>query len=353
MRPYAKPSDGGARIAPLAALPVFLSLAGRPAVVAGGTDAAAWKAELLAAAGAHVTVYASAPGEDMRDLLARGPVDGRLSLVRRGWMRNDLSGAAFAVCDAVTDEEAAAFAAAARAAGVPANVIDRPDHGTATFGAIVNRSPVVVAIATGGAAPVLAQAVRRRVESALPACLGSWATLAKRIRADLAARLPLRTSRRAFWEAFAERAFRKAPPAEEEGVLPLVAENQGRVILVGTGSGDPDLLTLKALRALQAADVILYDERVASDVLDLARREAKRMMVASGGRASAGSLTLRLARGGRCVVRLVAGNPVLCRRDSGVFTCLGIPLEVVPGVAVPRKTSSAKPLLPRSGGLLR
>ena len=149
-----------ARVEPLAVLPVFLALKGKPALVVGGSDAASWKAELLDAAGAAVEVRAEALGEAMTALVS----EGRVAYSRAPWREADLSAFAVAIAD-LEGAEAAAFAAAARAAGVPVNVIDQPALCTFQFGTIVNRSPVVVGISTDGAAPVLGQAIRRRIET--------------------------------------------------------------------------------------------------------------------------------------------------------------------------------------------
>src|SRR5262245_3893438 len=143
------------RMEPLVQLPVFLALAGRRAVLAGGAPAAAWKAELLSAAGAEVDVLAAEPG-DALFALAGAPPGGAIVLHMRPWDTDDFAGAAIAVGACADDREAAAFAAAARAAGVPVNVIDKPAYCDFSFGAIVNRSPLVIGVSTDGAAPVFA-----------------------------------------------------------------------------------------------------------------------------------------------------------------------------------------------------
>jgi uroporphyrin-III C-methyltransferase/precorrin-2 dehydrogenase/sirohydrochlorin ferrochelatase len=320
------------RIGALAKLPVFLDLHGRTAVVAGGSAAAAWKAELLIATGASVTVYAETFCVEMQAL-------GVLRIARR-WQPDDLAGATLAVIDAEDDAAARDFHAAAKAAGAICSAIDKPAHCDVQFGAIVNRSPVVIGISTDGAAPILAQAIRRRIETLLPASLGAWAAAAKRIRRAVAERLPAGGLRRAFWERFAERAFVEASVPADIEIQPMKAAG-GHVTLVGAGPGDAELLTLKAMRALQAADVILFDDLVSDDVLELARREAKRMMVGKrGGRASCrqediNALMIRLARQGKRVVRLKAGDPMVFGRAGEEIAALetaGIPVAVVPGI---------------------
>ncbi|KQY16846.1 siroheme synthase [Rhizobium sp. Root73] len=341
-----------ARMAPLAALPVFWSLSGKRAVVAGGTDAAAWKAELLAACGAEVHVYAKDLSETFSNLLHEGPQSGEGCFVHHphDWHAGSFEHAALSIADCADDEAAAAFFAAAKKAGVPANVIDKPRYCQIQFGSIVNRSPVVVAISTGGAAPILAQAIRRRIETLLPQSLKSWGALAHSIRDQINATIGTAAARRAFWEAFVDRAFGGDPKAGTKADLLadagcILAAGQsssvGRVTLVGAGPGDAGLLTLKAVRALQAADVILFDDLVSDEVLELARREAKRMLVGKrGGRTSCkqediNATMVQLAKAGKHVVRLKSGDPMIFGRAGEEIACLqqqGIQVDTVPGI---------------------
>ena len=184
------------RMASLARLPVFWALEKKRVVVAGGSDAAAWKAELLAACGADVHVYAKGLSTIFKELIDRdaGSGEGRFFDHAEEWSPQSLRGAAIAVGDCADDDEAALFFDAARAAGVPVNVIDKPKYCQFQFGSIVNRSPVVVAISTGGAAPILAQAIRRRIETLLPPSLKSWAVLARAVREKSMPALPLARS---------------------------------------------------------------------------------------------------------------------------------------------------------------
>ncbi|MDR3475139.1 MAG: siroheme synthase CysG [Devosia sp.] len=342
------PSEAApARIEPLACLPVFFSLTGKRAVVAGGRAAAAWKAELLAAAGAHVEVFAPADGrsDELIGLARQAGSAGSIRLEDSPWRPEHLHGAALAVADIEDIAEAARFAAAATAAAVPFNVIDKPEFCQFQFGAIVNRSPVVVGISTSGAAPILGQAVRRRIETLLPASLGDWGRLALRLRSAVMARLESGWQRRLFWERFVDGAFGPPPDGGDEATL-FAAIGQdwgkaGRVTLVGAGPGDAELLTLKAVRALQAADVILFDDLVSPEVLELARREARRLLVGKRGRRASckqediNALMLSLARQGKNVVRLKAGDPMIFGRAGEEIAALrdaGIAVEVVPGV---------------------
>ena len=193
------------RIGALARLPAFFALEDKRAVVAGGSPAATWKAELLSAAGARVEVFAPAPSEEML-ALAAAPPRGVVILRDRNWMPDDFAGAAIAVADCADDKEAARFAAAARAAGVPVNVIDRPAFCDFSFGAIVNRSPLVIGISTDGASPVFGQAIRAKIEALIPKGFARWADAARAWRPRVQAlALPFR-GRRNFWERFTERA---------------------------------------------------------------------------------------------------------------------------------------------------
>ena len=194
------------KMAPLARLPVFLALEGKRAVIAGGSPAAAWKAELLSAAGARVSVYAEAPSDELLQI-ANEPPRGAIEVERRSWTADDFSVAAVAIGAFEDDEGAAVFASAARAAGVPVNVIDRPAFCDFSFGAIVNRSPLVIGISTDGAAPVFAQAIRAKLEALLPKGFADWAAAAARWRAAVKATgLPF-SGRRKFWQLFTAHAM--------------------------------------------------------------------------------------------------------------------------------------------------
>ncbi len=273
---------GKARMAPLSRLPAFFALDGKRAIVAGGGRAAAWKAELLSAAGAWVDVFAPEPSEEMRALEATAPA-GAVIVHMRAWTPADCAGKAIAVAECADDAEAARFAAAARAAGVPVNVIDRPAYCDFSFGAIVNRSPLVIGISTDGAAPVFGQAVRAKIEALIPKGFARWAEAARAWRPRVAALTLSFRRRRSLWEKFADRAI-AAPDANPTDadfteLLTPDASEAGSVVLVGAGPGDSELLTLRAVRALQSADVILFDHLVSAEVLDFARREARKMLV--------------------------------------------------------------------------
>lgn len=340
------------RMNALAVLPVFFSLRGKRALVIGGSDAAAWKAELLASAGARVEVLAFSGeiSEEMLALASNGAGAGQVHLVDANWRERDFAGAAIVVAD-IHDDDAPELIAIARAAGVPVNVIDKPNWCDFQFGSIVNRSPVVVGISTDGAAPILGQAVRRRIETLLPTSLGAWGALARQVRENVMARLKPGAERRAFWERFVDLSFRSTPVSEDDLNMAVdqAAKRAGHVTLVGAGPGDAELLTLKAMRALQSADVILFDDLVSAEVLELARREAKRLCVGKrGGRESCrqddiNSMMLSFARQGKHVVRLKSGDPMIFGRageEAAMLEANGISVSFVPGISAAQAFAS-------------
>jgi uroporphyrin-III C-methyltransferase/precorrin-2 dehydrogenase/sirohydrochlorin ferrochelatase len=337
------------RMAALARLPIFLALAGRRAVVAGDGAPVAWKAELLSAAGAEVDVFAESPCEELRAIAAQAP-RGAIRLQSRSWQAADLLGAALAVGGFDDEGQAQSFAAAAHAAGVPVNLIDKPAHCDFSFGAIVNRSPLVIGISTDGAAPVFGQAIRARLETMLPRGFGRWADAAQSWRRQVrSARLSL-AARHRFWQAFARLALahpaREPAPSDFDTLVSASRRDDaaaaGTLTLIGTGSGDPELLTLRAVRALQASDVILIDDRVSADIVDFARREARSMLVGDTTRAPAskendtGALAIALAKSGKHVAWLRAGASLIHgRAEEAIAACraAGIAVEIVPGVS--------------------
>lgn len=345
----ARPGRSHERMDALSTLPVFYKLQGKKVLVAGGSDAAAWKAELLAAAGADVHVFAAELGPAFEALISAPSVAGSYVWHKRIWSAGALSHMQIAICDAETDGEAQAFCCAARAAGVAFNVIDKPAYCAFQFGTIVNRSPAIISVSTDGAAPIFGQAIRRRIETLIAPSIKAWAQLAQDIRGRVNERLEIGAPRRAFWEGFVDRAFGGEPKSDEIDTLMANAEciaisdaaSKGKVTLVGAGPGDAELLTLKAVRALQAADVILFDDLVSNEVLELARREAKRMLVGKrGGRESCkqgdiNDMMVSLAKAGKNVVRLKGGDPMVFGRAGEEIARLeqeGIVVSVVPGI---------------------
>jgi uroporphyrin-III C-methyltransferase / precorrin-2 dehydrogenase / sirohydrochlorin ferrochelatase len=350
-----RPEEASPRMRPLSRLPVFLALEGKRAVVCGPAAAAAWKAELLSAAGAEVEVFCEAPSEELRSLAAEPP-HGAISLIDHAWQTTDLAGAAVAIGAITDDAEAERFAAAARRAGIPVNVVDKPRLCDFIFGAVVNRSPLVIGISTDGAAPVFAQAVRAKIEGLLPRGFARWAEAARRWRTLVQATDLPAAARRLFWQLFTATAFatpdRDPTTRDFDDLLALTRirpAGAGQVTLVGAGPGNPELLTLRAVRALHAADVILFDDLVSPDILDFARREAKKMLVGKTGHRPSckqeeiNALMVSLASAGKHVVRLKGGDPMIFgRADEEIEAChaAGIAVEVVPGISTAQAAAS-------------
>jgi uroporphyrin-III C-methyltransferase/precorrin-2 dehydrogenase/sirohydrochlorin ferrochelatase len=347
-------------MAPLARLPVFLKLDGKRAIVAGGSPAAAWKAELLSAAGARIDVYAADPCAELVALAGAAP-RGAIAIHPRPWTSSDCAGAAIAIGACDDDGEAARFAAAARAAGVPVNVIDKPAFCDFAFGAIVNRSPLVIGVSTDGAAPVFAQAIRARIETLIPQGFAHWAAAATQWRARVQALALSRGARLWFWEKFAARALANPDSTPGETDLHAVLASghgatPGSVVLVGAGPGDPELLTLRAARALQSADVILFDQNIHAGILDFARREARKLLVRPSGadaskQTELEAMMIALAKAGRRVVRLTRGDPTNATgMEAEIAACgvAGIAVEVVPGIAAAYPSRGSQLYFPSS-----
>ncbi|MGB8527277.1 MAG: SAM-dependent methyltransferase [Rhodoplanes sp.] len=332
-------------------LPVFLDVAaGTVALVGSGLEAQT-KLRLLRAAGARVRWYAGA--ERAETAAAEAAEKARASQASVEIVASDPMQAKFsgymAVVSAAGDAIDEAVAARARAAGIPVNVVDRPDLSTFIFPAIIDRGEVVVAVGTGGASPVLARRLRERIEALLPARIGDLAALLGRFRTRFAQKRHGSRSARRFWEHVVDGPIGSAALAgrldEAEAALAQAVEScampeqfTGLIYLLDAGPGEPDLLTLRALQALQNADVIVYDERVALAVLDRARRDAERIVI--GRRCgqpeirpdAVADLLAEHARAGRSVAclnsRKALTGAVLCRLRQA-----GLSVNVVPGVA--------------------
>jgi len=345
-------------------LPVFLDIKGQQAlVVGGGCGAAARKARLLVKAGARVTVVCPYPAPDPELLSMAG--DGDVRLHQRAFVADDVKGRAVVISAIGAAHRAgcddAVVSEAAKAVGVPVNVVDGPGLSTFFMPAIVERDAVTVAISSGGTAPVLARALRAKIERLLPANMGRLARFADSFRAAVQATHREPVARRRFWERFVD-----GPVAEavlngderwaRERMLEAVNRPQeiqstdGIVYLVGAGPGNPDLLTVRALRLLEQADIIVYDRLVAPQILDYARRDAERVYVgkAKGVRVRSqdqiNALLVELAGRGQRVVRLKGGDPFVFGRGGEEREYLighGIRTEVVPGITAANGCAAA------------
>ena len=326
--------------------PLFLDIDGRDVLVVGGEAAAERKALVLAGCGARVTVVAADPGDGLT------AAEGRLRLLRRPFRPGDVGGKALVVSASSDADLDAAVAAAARDRDVPVNVVDRPALCTFVWPAIIDREPLTVAVSSGGAAPLLARSVRSRIEALLPQRLGRLARFADRFRGAVKATRPSGIARRRFWDRFftgaiAEQVLAGDERGAGEQMLALINRRdeeepaKGIVHLVGAGPGDPELLTLKALRLLQEADVIIHDRLIGPRLLDYARRDAERIDVgkAPGRHAipqdQINALLLHHACAGARVVRLKGGDPFVFGRGGEELAFLrqhGIAVAVVPGI---------------------
>jgi uroporphyrin-III C-methyltransferase/precorrin-2 dehydrogenase/sirohydrochlorin ferrochelatase len=327
--------------------PLFLKLEGRPVLLVGAGSAAAAKLRLLGSAGARVTVVAHHPSVDLLSAIA----DTRGHLIEGALLPAHFADVELAFGATGSIDGDRAVAEHARAAGKLVNIVDRPELSDFTMPAIVDRGDIVVAVSTHGASPVLAQRVRAAIESVLPPGLGRLAQFAQRFRTAIQARIADNGSRRRFWDQVLAGPIAAAVLAgdEKRATRDLIrAVNRGepnaetgRVSLVGAGPGDPELLTLRAARALREADVIVYDKLVDPAVLEYARRDVRRIFVGKSKgdhtlpQAEINALLLAEAKGGRHVVRLKGGDPFVFGRGGEELDALvaaGIRVEVVPGI---------------------
>ena len=327
-------------------LPVFLDIRAQPCLVVGGGKVAARKTALLLRAGGRVTVLSPVLVSAFDEYLAEDKVAHRAA----SFSAEHVTG--YALVIAATDNDAVnrEVAAAAKAHRVPVNVVDQPTLCSFILPSIIDRAPVIVAVSSGGASPVLARLLRARLESLIPAGYGRLAALAASFRSQVKARMEP-AERRRFWERVLqgpiaelvfsgrdEDAHRELQRAIDDTRITL---HGGEVYLVGGGPGDPDLLTFRALRLMQQADVVVYDRLVSQPVLDLVRREAERIYAGkeralhSVPQEDINHLLVRLAREGKRVVRLKGGDPFIFGRGGEEIATLmdeGIPFQVVPGI---------------------
>lgn len=327
-------------------LPLFHDLKGRLVLVVGGGEVALRKARLLADAGACLRVVAPSIDQSLVALVAESGGESRA----RNYTADDLHGCVLVIAATDSEPTNAQVSADARTIGIPVNVVDAPELCSVIFPAIVDRSPLMVAVSSGGDAPVLARLMRARIETWIPAAYGQLAGLARRYRARVKARFANVQQRRIFWEEvfqgpIAEQALsgRQAQAEQllEEKLAGAREQLLGEVYLVGAGPGDPDLLTFRALRLMQQADVVLYDRLVAPAILELCRRDADRIYVGKQRANHAlpqeqiNQQLVALAKQGKRVLRLKGGDPFIFGRGGEEIEELaanGVPFQVVPGI---------------------
>ena len=327
-------------------LPIFLDIREQPCLVVGGGEVALRKSALLLRAGARVTVLAPALHAAFEADLAAARIAHRAASFRD----EDLAG--FVLAIAATDDDTVnrAVAAAARARLIPVNVVDQPALCSFIMPSIIDRAPIIVAVSSGGASPVLARLLRARLETLIPAGYGRLAALAAAFRDQVKARFKP-SERRRFWERvlqgpIAELVFAGREDAARTALREAIEDTQiavggGEVSLIGAGPGDPDLLTFRALRLMQRADVVVYDRLVSQPGLDLVRRDAERIYAGKERAMHAlpqediNHLLIRLAKEGKRVVRLKGGDPFIFGRGGEELDTLaaeGIAFQVVPGI---------------------
>ena len=314
----------------------------------GGGDVAARKVSLLLRAGGKVTVIAPELCESIRGRLNAGEIE----FIERNFQDSDLEN--FVVVIAATDDKSInrTISELAQKKNIPVNVVDQPELCSFVVPSIIDRSPVQVAVSTGGASPVLARLLRSRLETMIPAAYGKLASLMEEFRGKVKQHFKNPDKRRHFWETvvqgpIAEMVFSGKEEAAREAMHKAVDEGEkampdrGEVYLVGAGPGDPDLLTFRALRLLQQADVIVYDRLVSEEILDLARRDADLVYVGKERdrhtlpQEDINEMLARIAKKGKRVLRLKGGDPFIFGRGGEEIETLmqaGIPFQIVPGI---------------------
>ncbi len=331
-------------------LPIFLNVKGTPALVVGGGFLAARKADLLLRAGCKLTVVAPELGEELARLADEHEFHHKTGELTAA----DLEGCKVVFGCSHERPVNLKLRQLAIEAGVLVNLTDDPENCDFIMPAVVDRSPLLLAVASGGASPILTRMLKARFETAIPAAYGRLAEFAGRYRERLKETVPNMTRRRRFWEdvidgPVAEHVYSGQIEEAESLIEKLIAQTAregsttpvGEVYLVGAGPGDPDLLTFRALRLMQQADVVLYDRLIGDGILNLVRRDASRIYVGKRpkdhtvSQEEIGEMLVRLAREGKRVLRLKGGDPFTFGRGGEEIEALsehGIMFQVIPGV---------------------
>jgi len=332
-------------------LPVFLDIKDRVVLVVGGGEAAARRCATVLKAGGRVRAVFADPEPVMRDAATSDGV----TLEERGFAPADLEGCTLVFVASEDEDLNKRVSDAAKAADIPVNVADRFSLCTFIMPAIIDRSPIMVAVSSGGEAPILSRVLRARLESFVPAGIGRLANFASTIRDRVQKVVAPGTLRRRFWEDFIDGPIAEYVLAGQEGAALKALDDalsqvknetakspEGEVYLVGSGPGDPDLLTFRALRLMQQADVVLHDRLVPDGILDLVRRDAERIFVGKKAgdhemrQEDISQLMIKLAGQGKRVLRLKSGDPFVFGRGGEEIEALAsenIHFQVVPGVS--------------------
>ncbi len=336
-------------------LPIFINIKQKPTLVVGGGDIALRKINLLLKAQAKVDCLSPLFCEDINNLFK----DGQITLIKKSFEHTDIKD--YSVIIAATDDSSvnSSISSIAHDKRIPVNVVDSPDLSSFIMPSIVDRSPVIIAVSSAGKAPVLARIIRAKLETVIPSAYGILAEIAGEYRQRVKDRFSKIKDRRAFWETtfsgvIAEKVFSgrisEAKDDIEKQLNDSVEMELGEVYLVGAGPGDPDLLTFKALRLIQQADVVLYDRLVSKGVMELVRRDSELIYVGKKGgsdkstrQADINDQLVTLAKSGKRVCRLKGGDPFIFGRGGEEIESLsenGIPFQVVPGITAASGCSS-------------
>jgi len=331
-------------------LPIFLDVKGKRVLVVGGGTLAARKADMLVRAGCDLTVIAPELNEDLASLVQDYPINYKITELNA----DDVESCLIVFGASEDDSINRKLHDLASAAGILVNISDTSDLCDFIMPAIVDRSPLLIAIASSGAAPLLTRTLKARIETNVPAAYGRLASFAGRYRERVKESIPDTTRRRRFWETMfegpvAEHLF-SGQELEAKNLMDTLLEDaaadgdkapRGEVYLVGTGPGDPDLLTFRALRLMQQADVVLYDRLIGDGILNLVRRDALRIYVGKMKKdhvvpqEEISEMMVRLAREGSRVLRLKGGDPFVFGRGGEEIATLadnGISFQVIPGI---------------------
>lgn len=336
-------------------LPIFMKVAGRRCVVIGGGDVATRKVNMLLKAGAAVEVISPVLERELEELY----IAGKIRYESATFAPEQLNGAMLVI--AATDDEAVneQVSIEAKARNIPVNVVDAPALCTFTSPSIVDRDPILIAISSGGASPVLARMIRANIETLVPATFGRLSAIAAEFRDRVKAKFATTQDRRVFWESVfhgnvGELVLSGQEPAARLALTEALDSASttpfhGEVYLVGGGPGDPDLLTFRALRLMQQCDVCVYDKLVSKEVMELVRRDAELIYVGKARdqhtlpQVEINALLVKLAKEGKRVLRLKGGDPFIFGRGGEEIETLmeqGIAFQVVPGITAANGVSS-------------
>ena len=328
-------------------LPVFLDINSRQTLVVGGGQVAARKIRMLLSAGAKVTLVSPANCDEVNQMVEQKLID----YIDRGFADSDITDQALIIASTDISEINQRVAALAAANNIPCNVVDNPDDGSFIMPSVIDRSPILIAVSTGGSSPVLARTIKARLESLVPAGYGKLAEIAAEYREKIKQSFAKGSTRKRFWQhvlqsGFAERVFsghfEEAKVLLDQEISQFESETpMGEVYLVGAGPGDPDLLTFRALRLMQQADVVVYDRLVSKPILEMTCKDAERIYVGKERAKHAmrqediNKCLAKLAKQGKRVLRLKGGDPFIFGRGGEEIDTLaeeGVPFQVVPGI---------------------